>query len=369
MADRARSSASEEPEPWEADPGLTAHLGPQGAAAFAAMFDAFPEAVGLLWAIRDEGGRIVDFDFGYGNPAIMRMFGLPRTQTGRYTVLEALPQMRDDGTFDRYARVCDTGEPWVDEVAFDTPFGDGYVRGTFLRRTGKLGDGLIVLLTDITEQRRMEAELRGFADMVAHDLREPVTGIAHLVTLLERRSETPPDPAVLDLMRASTERARGLIDGVLAYARAGELDLAPVALGTLMAEVAEDLRPRLDEAGATLEVFELPEVRGDARQLRRLLQNLVANAVKFRAERPPHVKVSAQAGHEGWVVSVEDNGVGIAAHDAGRIFGMFARASGDHEGTGIGLAVCRRVVEAHAGQIWVEPANGGGSVFRFTLPH
>jgi hypothetical protein len=108
VADRARSSASEEPEPWEADPGLTAHLGPQGAAAFAAMFDAFPEAVGLLWAARDEGGRIVDFDFGYGNPAIMRMFGLPRTQTGRYTVLEALPQMRDDGTFDRYARVCDT---------------------------------------------------------------------------------------------------------------------------------------------------------------------------------------------------------------------------------------------------------------------
>jgi signal transduction histidine kinase len=365
VADRAHPSESE--EPW-ADPGLTTHLGQRGAAAFAAMFDAFPEAVGLLWAIRDDAGRIVDFDFGYGNPAIMRMFRLPGTQAGRYTVLQALPQMREDGTFDRYARVCDTGEPWVDEVSFDTPFGDGYIRGTFLRRTARLGDGLIVLMTDVTDQRRMEAELRGFADMVAHDLREPITGIAHLVTLLERRHETPPDPEVLDLMRASTERARGLIDGVLAYARAGELELAPVALGTLMAEVAEDLRPRLDAAGATLDVGELPEVRGDARQLRRLLQNLVANAVKFRGERPPRVKVSAHAGREGWVIGVEDNGVGIAAHDAARIFGMFARASGDHEGTGIGLAVCRRVVEAHGGQIWVEPANGGGSVFRFTLP-
>jgi signal transduction histidine kinase len=365
VADRAHPSESE--EPW-ADPGLTTHLGQRGAAAFAAMFDAFPEAVGLLWAIRDDAGRIVDFDFGYGNPAIMRMFRLPGTQAGRYTVLQALPQMREDGTFDRYARVCDTGEPWVDEVSFDTPFGDGYIRGTFLRRTARLGDGLIVLMTDVTDQRRMEAELRGFADMVAHDLREPITGIAHLVTLLERRHETPPDPEVLDLMRASTERARGLIDGVLAYARAGELELAPVALGTLMAEVAEDLRPRLDAAGATLDVGKLPEVRGDARQLRRLLQNLVANAVKFRGERPPRVKVSAHAGREGWVIGVEDNGVGIAAHDAARIFGMFARASGDHEGTGIGLAVCRRVVEAHGGQIWVEPANGGGSVFRFTLP-
>src|SRR4051794_37259363 len=332
------------------------------------MLHAFPEAVGLLWAIRDDAGRIADFDFGYGNPAIMSMFRLPRSQTRRYTVLEALPRMREDGTFERYAEICDTGEPWVDEVSFDTPFGDGYIRGTFLRRTAKLGDGLIVLMTDVTAQRRMEAELRGFADMVAHDLREPVTGIAHLVTLLERRAETPPDPAVLDLLRATTERARELIDGVLAYARAGELELAPVALGPLVEGIAEDLRPRLDEAGATLDVATLPEVRGDARQLRRLLQNLVANAVKFRGERPPHVKVSAIVGHAGWVVGVEDNGVGIAAHDAARTFGMFARASGDDEGTGIGLAVCRRVVEAHGGQIWVEPANGGGSVFRFTLP-
>jgi PAS domain-containing protein len=178
VADSAGIRGTAEPEPWGEDPGLTAHLGAQGAAAFRAMFDAFPEAVGLLWAIRDDGGRIVDFDFGYGNPAIMRTFSLPRTQAGRFTMLEALPQMRDDGMFERYARVCDTGEAFVDEISFDTPFGDGYIRGTFSRRTAKLGDGLIVLMTDVTDQRRMEAELRGFADMVAHDLREPVTGIA-----------------------------------------------------------------------------------------------------------------------------------------------------------------------------------------------
>jgi signal transduction histidine kinase len=367
VAETARMPAGE-PEPWDDDPRLTAHLGAQGAAAFRAMFDAFPEAVGLVWAIRDDAGRIVDFDFGYGNPAIMRMFRLPRTQAGRYTVLEALPQMREDGTFESYARVCDTGEPFVDEISFDTSFGDGYIRGTFSRRTAKLGDGLIVVMTDVTTQRRMEAELRGFADMVAHDLREPVTGIAHLVTLLERRAETPPDPAVLDLLRASTERARGLIDGVLAYARAGELEAEPVALGALMQDVAADLRPRLEEAAATLDVGELPEVRGDARQLRRLLQNLVGNAVKFRGAAAPRVSVSARPGADGWVVTVADNGVGVPSEDAGRIFGMFARASRDHEGTGIGLAVSRRVVEAHGGRIWVEPGAGGGSAFRFTLP-
>jgi signal transduction histidine kinase len=362
------AAAEHEPEPWGDDPPLVALLGPQGAAAFCAMFDTFPEAVGLLWAIRDGAGRIADFDFGYGNPAIMRMFRLPRTQAGRYTMLEALPQMREDGSFERYADVVETGEPWVDEVSFDTRFGEGYVRGTFLRRTSKLGDGLIVQMTDVTEQRRMEAELRGFADMVAHDLREPVTGIAHLVTLLERRRDAPPDPAVLDLLRASTERARELIDGVLAYARAGELQLAPVDLAMLMEEVAADLRPRLEEAGAALETGALPEVRGDARQLRRLLQNLVGNAVKFRGSGAPRIAVSAEGRPEHWTVTVADNGVGVAEADAGRIFGMFARASREHDGTGIGLAVCRRVVEAHGGRIWVEPAPGGGSAFRFTLP-
>ena len=116
--------------------------------------------------------------------------------------------------------MCETGEPFVDEITFDTPFGDGYILGTFMRRTAKLGDGLLVLVTDVTERRRMEDELRAFADIVAHDLREPITGIAHLVTLLERRADEPPDPAVLRLLRASTERGRELIDGVLAYARA-----------------------------------------------------------------------------------------------------------------------------------------------------
>jgi signal transduction histidine kinase len=357
-----------EPEPWGEDPQLDALLGEQGAARFRTVFDGYPDGVGLLWAIRGDDGRIVDFDFGYGNPMIMRMFRLPRTQRGRYTLLEALPVMRDNGQLEAYARVCETGEALSDEITFDTPFGDGYIQGTMLRRTAKLGDGLIVFVADVTSQRRMESELRGYADMVAHDLREPVTGIAHLVTLLERRADEPPSPEVLALLRASTERARELIDGVLDYARAGELQRERVALDRVMGEVAADLLPTLDGAGAALEVGALPEVQGDPRQLRRVLQNLVGNAVKFRAEAPPRVEVSALQGNEGWVVTVRDNGVGVNPDHASRIFGMFARVNGDTEGTGIGLAVCRRVVEAHGGRIWVEPAEGGGSAFRFTLP-
>jgi len=358
-----------EPEAWDEDPKLSALLGEEAAHRFRQMFDGFPDGVGLLWAIRDESGRIVDFDFGYGNPMIMRMFQLPRSQRGRYTLLEALPAMRDNGQFDLYARVCETGAALSDEIHFDTPFGDGYIQGHILRRTAKIGDdGLIVFVADVTRERRMESELRGYADMVAHDLREPVTGIAHLVTLLERRADEPPSPEVLRLLRDSTERARELIDGVLAYARAGELRRERVALDHVMSEVAADLRARLEAAGATLEVGPLLEVDGDARQLRRVLQNLVGNAVKFHGTGAPRVEVSALRGSEGWVVTVRDHGLGIDPEHAGRIFAMFSRLNGETEGTGIGLAVCRRVVEAHGGRIWVEPADGGGSAFRFTLP-
>ncbi|HEV3377128.1 MAG TPA: ATP-binding protein [Thermoleophilaceae bacterium] len=365
MADR---DAGFELEHWGEDPKLVELLGEQGAAGFRALFDGFPDLVGVLWAIRDGEGRIVDFSFGYGNPSILHAFRLPAATRDRYTLLEALPRMRGSRAFDAYVRVCDTGEPWVHEVTYDTPFGDGYMLGTFVQRSARLGDGLVNFLTDVTEQRRMEADLRRYADVVAHDLSEPIAGIALLVGMLERRAEEPPPVGVLRQLRESTDRARDLIDGVLVYAQAGELSSERVALGRLMDEVAEDLRPSLEGAGAALEVGELPEVTGDPRQLRRVLQNLVGNAVKFRGDEPLRVEVSALRDSQEWVVTVRDNGPGVDPDQATRIFGMFSRANASIEGAGIGLAVCRRIVEAHGGRIWVEPAGGRGSAFRFTMP-
>ncbi len=356
------------PDAWGDDPKLVELLGAQGASEFRAMFDGFPEAVGVLWALRDEDGRIVDFTFGYGNPSILRAFRLPAETRDRYTLLEALPPMRGSHAFDAYVEVCESGRPWVREVTYDTPFGDGYMLGTFSERSAKLGDGLINFLTDVTAQRRMETELRSYADIVAHDLSAPISGIALLVGLLERRAAEPPSADVLRQLRATSERARDLVDGVLVYARAGELSIEPVALGRLTAEVAEDLAPALDAAGAVLDIADLPAIDGDPRQLRRVLQNLLQNAIKYRGDAPPRIAVSALRDSQEWVVTVRDNGPGVDPAQVRNIFAMFSRADHEVDGAGIGLAVCRRIVEAHGGRIWVEGADGGGSAFRFTLP-
>jgi hypothetical protein len=109
-----------EPDNSMHDPRLVALLGEQGAARFRTVFDSYPDGVGVLWAIRDGDGRIVDFDFGYGNPQILGIFSMQSNMGGRYTLLEALPVMRDDGRFDNYVRVCETGEALSDEITYDS---------------------------------------------------------------------------------------------------------------------------------------------------------------------------------------------------------------------------------------------------------
>jgi len=356
-----------EVRPWGVDECLLALLGERGATEFRALFDAFPDPVGVLWAVRGEDGAIGDFAFGYGNPAMLSGFRLPAGTPERYTLLQALPRMRGSRAFDEYVRVCETGEPWVSEVTYDTPFADGYMVGTFVLRVARLGDGVMTFLDEVTGQRRMEADLQAYANLVAHDLSEPLASMQLLVTLLEQRPDTPPSPEVLRQLRSSAERARELIDGVLAYARSGELRTERVDLARVVAEVAADLRPALEAHGELL-VGELPEVEADPRQLRRVFQNLVSNALRFRRGDTVLIEVSALRDAREFVVSVRDDGIGVPQKHGRRVFAMFSRLDTSAEGIGLGLAVCRRIVEAHGGQIWVEPADGGGSVFRFTLP-
>jgi signal transduction histidine kinase len=166
---------------------------------------------------------------------------------------------------------------------------------------------------------------------------------------------------------------RSLIEGLLAYSRAGRgEETEPVDLGAVAGDVLRSLAAALVEAGADVEIGRLPCVQGNRLQLEQLLQNLVANALKFRGERPAFVRVASEPGAGGGLVQivVEDAGIGIEPQHRDRVFKMFQRLHDreSYEGTGIGLAICRKIVERHGGRIWVDARAGGGTVFHFTLP-
>ena len=349
-----------EPQPWGEDATLVEVLGARGADGFRALLEGFPEAVGLLWAIRGPAGAIVDFAFGYGNPAMMRGFRIPPETAERYTLLEALAPMRDSRAFRSYVEVCDTGAPFVNEVTYDTPFGDGYMLGTFLHRVA----GSATADRVPPRRHRRAADGSGAEGVCGRRRARPqLASGGHRAAGHPPRAEPEQPPAgdVLVELRASTRRALDLVDGVLDYARSGELALERVALGDMMAEVATDLRHALERRRRDAGGGRAAGGAGDPRQLRRVMQNLVGNALKFRREEAPRVEISALEGSREWVVTVRDNGIGIDRDDASRIFGMFSRVERRVEGSGIGLAVCRRVVEAHGGTSGWSPRTAAGA--------
>jgi signal transduction histidine kinase len=226
----------------------------------------------------------------------------------------------------------------------------------------------------ISTLSRSNADLEQFAHVVAHDLQEPLRSIAGFADLLRRRQDGSLDPGAaecLDFIDDGTRRMDEMLDGILSYSRVAGVGLRRerVDMNDVVRAAVDDLARGLDEAGAEVEVEPLPEVVGDAVQLRQLVQNLLANAIRFRGEEPLRLTVSA-ADHAGWWrFDVRDNGTGIDPGDAERIFLMFARGAGrDTAGTGLGLALCRKIVARHGGTIWVEPAEDGGARFSFTLP-
>jgi signal transduction histidine kinase len=356
------------------DPRLGRLFG-DGAAAFRAAFDLLPDPVGVLWAIRNRRGAVADFETGYSNPAMARMIGVPtEASTGR-RLLDEAPGFRDDETFVRMRGVLETGRPAVVEVVSASGDGPiGRVRGVFVHRAIPFGsDGVLNLVTDVTEQRRMEEELRNYANVAAHDLREPMMAAELFVRQLDRRladGRTPENEELLERVHRTHARARSLVDGILEYARSGTtLAIQPVHTEELVADVAASLTNALEELGGQVEIETLPVIRGDRAQLGRVFQNLVANGLKFHSDEPPRVAVSAARRETAWVFSVRDNGVGVPPALADEIFSMFKRAHGEEiAGCGIGLAVCRKIVEAHGGTIWTQPDDGAGTVMRFTMP-
>ncbi|RPF22062.1 sensor histidine kinase [Myceligenerans xiligouense] len=233
-----------------------------------------------------------------------------------------------------------------------------------------------VMLTDqARELERSNRDLEHFAYVASHDLQEPLRKVAGFSQMLQQRyGDSLDDKAhqYIEFAVDGAKRMQELIKDLLSFSRVGRSgeEHAAVDLDEVLGRVEADLSERIAEAGATITHDPLPTVRGEPRLLHQVLANLLSNALKFREpERDPAVHIEVRSMRTAWEISVVDNGIGIEPQYADRVFVIFQRLHprGEYSGTGIGLALVKRIVEHHGGHIWIEPTEGGGTTVRFTL--
>lgn len=218
-------------------------------------------------------------------------------------------------------------------------------------------------------------ELKRFVYALSHDLKTPLRSVSLFAEqLAEQIGDKFNDDAQISLrfVRDGARQAQDMISRLLDYALAANRDKAEVMtdLKAVLAGALEDLRGRALESNVRVTEEHLPTVRADGDALRQVFLNLLANAIKYRGERSPEIHVSACNTGEEWIISVRDNGIGIDPKYANKVFELFERlhTAAEHEGSGIGLAICRKIVQRHGGRIWVESELGHGCTFSFTLP-
>lgn len=232
------------------------------------------------------------------------------------------------------------------------------------------------LAEQATELERSNAELEQFAYVASHDLQEPLRMVGSYTQLLERRYAAKLDEDAREFIRFAVDgvrRVRALIDDLLAYSRTGTraTEPGPTDVAAVLESVLQNLGPATEESGARVTHDPLPTIPADAGQVGQLLRNLIANALKFRREgMPPRVHVGVHRDGATCVLTVRDNGIGIAPEFRDRIVVVFQRlhSRDEYPGTGIGLAIRKKIVERHGGRIRVESTPGGGTTFHLSFP-
>lgn len=266
---------------------------------------------------------------------------------------------------------------WIWDRAF--PISDA--SGKVFRVAGIAED--ITLRKEVDAELRQKAEdlavanreLETFASIASHDLKAPLRTVSSFIRLLQKNYRGKLDSRAdefIELAVDGCKRMDKLVEDLLRNARIGgkQLELGRISLEDVVRGTLGDLESQIKESGARVTVEALPEVMVDATQIREVFQNLISNAIKYRRDEVPRILISAQRLDKSWLIAVKDNGLGIAEEARSQIFANFVRlqTSGSIEGSGIGLATCKKVIEQRGGKVWVESVEGKGSVFQFTIP-
>jgi PAS domain S-box-containing protein len=335
-------------------------------------------------------GKIV-----YFNPAAERIFSYSSTEIIGQSLALLMAERFDDPHRQGLDRFLRTGEARVIgktiEVAARRKNGSEFpIELALSSWKTREGTFFTAILSDITERKKSEerllqtvaelkrsnSELQQFAYVASHDLQEPLRMVASYTQLLAKRYKGRLDSEADEFIAYAVDgsnRMQALIQDLLAYSRAGAVRkaLREISSENALKQALTNLRATIKESGAVVTHDSLPVITTDDTQLTQVFQNLVGNAIKYHSAELPQVHVSAtQNGGKEWIFSVRDNGLGIDPQYFERIFVLFQRLHGqkEFEGTGIGLSICKKMLEQLGGRIWVESQSGKGSTFRFALP-
>ncbi|MEO6613796.1 MAG: CHASE3 domain-containing protein [Chitinophagaceae bacterium] len=342
-----------------------------------------------------EGAQIIGFDwkYKYVNDTFLQHSKYRREELLGYSVMEKYPGIEQASIFPVYEKCFN--ERVAIHLENEFIFPDGTM-GWFELSFQPVPEGIFILSVDITPRKRSEillkelnetlekravelqssnTELERFAYVASHDLQEPLRMVSSFLHLLEKKMEGKLDDSAKQYIGFAVdgaERMKNLIQDLLRYSRVGtsKESITDVDCNEILESVRSVLSLTIRETGATLLVKNLPVIKAIPAQILQLFQNLVGNAIKYHGEAPSLIEVDCTEKEKSWEFSVKDNGIGIDPRFFDKIFIIFQRLHNktDYAGTGIGLSICKKIVERHGGNIWVESSPGNGSRFYFTIP-